>query len=122
MASTVFLLTLLVVLLFYVIIILFKRNKYLRGKVLQLKSDHKSLHIKHGKHFEHFVPFMDEYPGDKENSVFLGNPIDFISFDDESIKFIEVKTGKSSLSEKQKNVKNLVQDKKIEWYELRFEK
>lgn len=122
MASTVFLLTLLVVLLFYVIIILFKKNKYLREKVLQLKFDHKSLHVKHGKTFEHFVPFMEEYPGDKENSVFLGNPIDFISFDDDSIKFIEVKTGKSSLSEKQKKVKNLVQDKKIEWYELRFEK
>ena len=80
------------------------------------------MYVKHGKHFESFVPFMENYPGNKENTVFLGNPIDFISFDDDSIKFIEVKTGKSMLSEKQKKVREMVEAKKIKWYELRFEK
>ena len=52
----------------------------------------------------------------------MGRPVDFISFDSDSIKFIEVKTGKSVLNEKQKMIKSLVMDGKVEWHELRFEK
>jgi len=65
---------------------------------------------------------MEQYPGMKENTVFIGHPIDFISFDDDYIKFIEVKTGKSALNDKQQKVKGLVENRKIKWCELRFEK
>ncbi len=88
----------------------------------QLKHDHRSLFVKHGKAWEHFVPFMPDYNkvANKDNTVFLGMPIDFISFDDDSIKFIEVKTGKSKLSYNQQRIRKLVEGKKIEWHELRF--
>ena len=56
----------------------------------------------------------------RENFVFIGMPIDGISFDDDGIKFIEVKTGKSQLNTKQKQVRDHVQKKNVEWIELRF--
>jgi len=109
------------VLLFLLIlfIYLYKRAK---DKLKNLEFNYKSMYVKHGKNWENFVPFMDNYPGNKENSVFIGNPIDFISFDEDSVKFIEVKTGKSQLNEKQKKVKELVENKRVKWYEIRFEK
>ena len=99
-----------------------KKNLILKENLGQLSFDHKSMAVKHGNMFESFVPFMNDYPGEKENTVFLGRPIDFISFDGDSVKFIEVKTGMSNLNEKQKRIKDLVQRKKVEWFELRFEK
>ena len=114
------------ILIFIVLVFLYLR---LRRRLLileeeheRLNFDHKSMNVKHGQQFESFVPFVNEYPGKIENTVFLGKPIDFISFDDDCIRFIEVKTGTSALSEKQRKIKNLIEDKKIKWYEMRFEK
>ncbi len=93
-----------------------KLNEVNEGLMFELRSTR----VKHGKNWEHFIPFMEDFPGDKENAVFLGMPIDYISFDDETIKFIEVKTGKSTLNKKQRQIKDLVKNKKIEWYELKY--
>jgi len=119
-----FVLVLIIFLIIFVYLYFSLRKKvvYLQKTHEDLKFDYKSMYVKHGKHFESFVPFMDDYPGEKENTVFLGNPIDFISFDDDSVKFIEVKTGKSGLSEKQKKIRKLIEGKKVRWFELRFEK
>ena len=91
----------------------------LSGKVLQ--SKYQSTTVKHGKNWEHFVPFMKHFPGDKNNSVFIGQPIDFISFGEEEITFIEVKTGNSQLSQKQKKIRDLVQRAKVKWREVNDE-
>lgn len=80
----------------------------------------KSAYVKFGKTFEHFAPFTKNFPGDKQTTFFLGQPIDFICFDDKSIKFIEVKTGNSMLSPKQKKIKQLIENKQVEWHEVRY--
>ena len=41
--------------------------------------------------------------------------IDGINFEDDKVVFIEFKTGNSNLSNKQKRIKNLVENKKVEW-------
>ena len=57
---------------------------------------------------------------------FLGNPIDFLGFKgldgkgDVSIKFIEVKSGKSKLNSNQRRVRDAVIAKRIEWVEVRI--
>ena len=57
---------------------------------------------------------------------FLGNPIDFIGFKgmdgdgDIDIKFIEVKSGKSKLSTKQRRIRDAVKEKRIDWVEVRI--
>jgi len=99
-----------------------RKIRVLKNVNSQLSFDKKSLYVKHGKTWENFAPFMENYPGEKENSVFLGSPVDFISFDDDSVKFIEVKTGTSKLNNKQKKVRELIENRKVEWYEVRFDK
>lgn len=111
---------LLLALFIYLYLALRKEHRLLQQQFQDLASKLKSTAIKHGQAWEHFVPFMENYPGDKDNSVFLGMPIDFLSFGEDKIQFIEVKTGQSKLSEKQKNIKKLVEEKKVEWHELSY--
>ncbi len=88
--------------------------------VSEIQSKFHSTAVKHGQQWEHFVPFMDNYPGDREHSVFLGMPIDYLSFGKDQILFIEVKTGNSSLSERQRQIKELVEQKKVGWREVNY--
>lgn len=96
------------------------RCESLDKELKELKSQLKSQQVKFGKSFEHFVPFMDNFPADREKTIFLGMPIDFIAFDENSVKFIEVKTGESQLNQNQKRIKKLIEDKQVEWHELRY--
>jgi len=122
-------LTLLIIILITVILILIflylnakKELEELRLIHDELRFEHKSHLVKHGKAWEDFVPFMPEFEkiANKDNFTFIGMPIDGIAFDDDAIKFIEVKTGESKLNAKQKRVKELIESKKVKWYELRF--
>ncbi len=99
-----------------------KRRRKEEKRCEEILSQHRSTLVKHGQKWEHFVPFMTQFEevGNKENFVFLGSPIDGVCFDEDFIKFIEVKTGTSQLSEKQKRIRDLVEKKKVRWYELRF--
>lgn len=85
----------------------------------ELLHDHRSVMVKHGMSFEQLFPFMKNYPYNARNFRFIGDPIDGISFEDDHIAFIEFKTGKANLSEKQKRIKELIHKKKIEWKEVR---
>ena len=57
---------------------------------------------------------------------FLGKPIDFIVFkglDDKKIDevvFVEVKSGKSKLSNVEKSLKEAIKNKKVKWEEYRI--
>lgn len=99
----------------------------MKSKIVELEEELKkykfgikSAYVKFGKSFENFVPFIHNFPGDREKTQFLGMPIDFISFDEDTIKFIEIKTGNSQLSPKQKNIKNMIEDGKVEFREVRY--
>lgn len=89
-------------------------------EIKRYKFGIRSAYVKFGKTFEHFAPFTQNFLCDKEKVVFLGQPIDYIAFEEDSIKFIEVKTGNAELSPKQQKIKNLVNQGKVEWRELRY--
>ena len=112
----------LMILIYYLFIA--KKLGRMRAELEDAKFSYKSMYVKHGKSWEHFVPFMPEFEqvANKDNFVFIGSPIDGIAFDEDAIKFIEIKTGTSQLNKNQKRVKQLVEDKKVSWHELRFEK
>lgn len=119
----------LILLLFLIILILVVLYLLTRKELSKLKKaneklqfDYRSKVVKHGKNWENFVPFMPDFEkvANKDNFVFLGMPIDGVAFDEDNIKFIEIKTGDSQLSKKQKNIKKMVEDKKIKWFELRY--
>lgn len=96
-----------------------KEIKALRELHEELRFVYKSKIVKHGKSFEQLFPFMSSYPYDPNNFRFLGSPIDGVSFEDGEIVFIEFKTGTSQLSKKQQHIRDLVNEKKITWKEIR---
>jgi len=95
------------------------------SKYSQLKSEFESLafskrsqSVKYGKLTEQWIPFSEQFPFNPNSFHFLGSPIDGIVFTENSVIFCEFKTNKSMLSEKQKKIKELIQQKKVEWFEM----
>jgi predicted Holliday junction resolvase-like endonuclease len=79
----------------------------------------RSTNVSKGKIVEHFAPFMLPDILNPDEMVFIGSPIDLISFtdidtkDDISIDFLEIKTGNSSLNKKQKLIREAVFNKRV---------
>ncbi len=92
-----------------------------REKNRVLLSQKKSSETRLGQISEHLIPFLEGCPYDPKNLHFLGNPIDFISFDFDGgeITFIEVKSGNSKPSKRQKIIKNIIKSGRINYAELR---
>jgi predicted Holliday junction resolvase-like endonuclease len=82
-------------------------------------SQKKSSEIRTGHIAETLAPFLLK-GHDPKKLKWLGQPIDYIAFDDDGVTFIEIKTGRSHLSFNQKLVKQLVLDKKVYWQEFRL--
>lgn len=81
-----------------------------------------------GQVSEQIAPFLPNFPFKSSEIRFIGKPIDFLVFkgmDDKNIEeivFVEVKTGKSSLSNQEKKVKEAILQKKVSWFEYHREK
>lgn len=78
-----------------------------------------------GKVTEHIVPYLPEFRYNPKDARFIGSPIDFLVFDglDQEalvhIVFVEVKTGSSALSKRERQVRDAIRDGRIRWEELR---
>src|SRR3990167_8896791 len=92
---------------------------FLFKKLRNLKFQKKSYEVKTGKWTEDYFPFLKDYPVDYKTGRFLGEPIDVVAFADDGVFFIEHKTGFAQLSEKQKRIKEVVENKKVYWREVR---
>lgn len=88
-----------------------------RKKVVSQK---KSSEVRLGNIAETLAPFLDQFEFEPENCTFLGKPIDYISFGDDEITFIEVKSGKSQLNQKQRYIRDQVKAKLVNWKEIRI--
>ena len=86
----------------------------------KLLTQKKSSEVRLGHIAETLAPFLDQFDFDPETCTFLGQPIDYISFDDSVITFIEVKSGKSQLSSKQRHIRDLIKSKQVAWKEIRI--
>jgi len=112
----------------------------LEAHITKLETDHKeekkkikkdstfrSSAVNWGKSIENFAPFIDTFPIPAEDVNFLGMPIDFIGFTETESKtkcqvhFIEIKSGSSFLSQKQKNIKKAIEEGRVQWHEVRME-
>ena len=81
-----------------------------------------------GQMLEQVAPFLPNFPCNPADVRFVGRPIDFVAFpgavDNKPISeilFIEVKSGNSVLSEREKEIKNAVQKGKVRYVEYRVE-
>lgn len=79
-----------------------------------------------GKITEHLIPHMSIFPYNPKEVRFMGSPVDLIIFDgiDEGnlrdIIFLEVKTGSSSLSSRQRQIRDAIVAGRVLWRELKI--
>jgi len=110
-----------IIILIVLVIILFILWRRASARHAEVAFSKNSLSSKYGKMTEQFMPFLKDYPYDPQNFRFLGTPIDGIQFDDNKIIFIEFKTNSSQLSPRQRQLAELVWQKKVEFEEHRIE-
>jgi predicted Holliday junction resolvase-like endonuclease len=81
----------------------------------------KSKSITLGKVSEQLFPFFPNFNYNPKDARFLGSPTDLIIFDGldggelKKIIFVEVKTGKAKLNKREEQVRNIVQNRQVEW-------
>ena len=85
----------------------------------------KSQSVTMGKMTEHIVPYLPGFEFNPADARFIGSPIDLLVFDglDEDclrkIVFVEIKTGASSLSTRERWIRDAILAKNIEWREVK---
>jgi predicted Holliday junction resolvase-like endonuclease len=92
-----------------------------------LRSDAvvRSQAITAGKVHEQLLPYFPDFPYNPKDVRFLGSPTDLIVFDGladgevRRVVFLEVKTGGSCLTERERSVRDAIQAGDVEWLEVR---
>jgi len=78
-----------------------------------------------GKIYEQLIPYLPGFRFNPKDARFLGSPVDFVVFDGlndgavRRVAFVEVKTGASQLSSRERLVRDAVKAGRVEWVELR---
>lgn len=107
----------------------FNKNRKLRKDAIN-----RSRAVLTGQILEQVAPYLPNFPCNPEDAKFLGCPVDFIGFvtskadenlplEERRIKeiiFIEVKSGKSVLTKREKEVKNAIESGRVKYIEYRI--
>lgn len=79
-----------------------------------------------GKVSEQLLPYLPSFPFNPKDARFLGSPVDLIVFQGldegrlERVVFVEVKTGGSQLSSRERQLRDAIQAGRVQWLELRL--
>lgn len=79
-----------------------------------------------GKVGEHLAPYLGAFPWNPRDARFLGSPVDFLVFDGlgeddlREIVFVEVKSGASTLTARERRVRDAVLARRVSWREIRL--
>ena len=74
---------------------------------------------------EHIAPYLPDFGYNPKDARFIGSPVDFVVFDGLSngtvvqVVFIEVKSGSSALTGRERQVRDAVKSGRVRWEELR---
>ncbi len=99
------------------------KNEYTES--IRQDAIQKSQAVTVGKITEHIIPYLPDFKYNPKDARFLGSPIDFIVFDglDEGeikrIVLMEIKTGASNLTTRERQIRDAINAGKLEWVELR---
>lgn len=81
-----------------------------------------------GQVYEQIAPLLPDFPCNINDVQFIGKPVDFIGFCGDSdsdlvdeILFIEVKSGTSTLSAREKSVKEAIENHRVRYVEYRIQ-
>lgn len=116
----------LIVFLLTLLIIQFFRSQCDKKK-LRKDAVKRSKAVINGQVAEQIAPFLPDFPANPSDARFIGKPVDFIVFSGlsenekiDEILFVEVKTGKSLLSEREKEVKKAIEKGNVRYVEYRI--
>ena len=101
---------------YFLVKILMKSRRMLKKE----KSRRQSQSTRYGQLSEQFMPFLDDYPGDPKQFRFLGSPIDGVGFEEDKILLTEFKVADSQLTTRQRKIRDMVKDNKVEFVEVRI--
>jgi len=120
-------LILIIILMLFILLVLVYNNKKLHITIKQkeelysnLLGQKKSSEVRLGQISENLAPFLKDFKYNPKKAHFIGMPIDYIIFEDNKIVFLEVKSGKSQLTPNQRNIKKLIDSKKVFWDMMRI--
>lgn len=110
------------------VFIIFFQHLYFSKKLSKIRKDavKRSRSVINGQMIEQVAPFLPDFPCNPSDARFVGKPVDFIAFKGlsdekiEEIQFIEVKTGQSTLSEREKQIKKAVKEGRVKYIEYRL--
>jgi len=101
-------------------LVFYKQNNTLREKYKKLYSQKKQSEVRLGQIAEQIAPFLDHFPYNPKVAQFLGNPIDYVVFEEEEVVFVEVKSGNSRLTKKQRLIKENIENGRVKFKEIRI--
>jgi predicted Holliday junction resolvase-like endonuclease len=105
--------------------------KQKREKVIRQDAVQRSQAVTTGKITEHLVPHLPNFNYNPKDARFVGSPVDFVVFDglnDEeanqirNVVFIEVKTGASALTKRERLVRDAIRAGRVKWVEWNAER
>ena len=111
-----------------VLLIIFQEIRIkIRLKKIRQDAVKRSNAVKGGQLAEQLAPFLPNFPCNPADAHFLGQPVDYIAFPGlcekgtaDEILLIEVKTGTSQLSSREKGIRQAVEEGKIRYIEYRI--
>ena len=103
----------------FVIVLLVIVLKRALGGLSREGALRRSESTRYGQITEQFMPFISDYPYDSKQFRFLGSPIDGVQFEEDKIVMIEFKSAGSQLSTRQRRIRNLVREGKVDFQEIR---
>lgn len=121
----VFLLVIFAILIFFCIL----QTVRLHVRKAKIRKDaiKRSKAVRGGQLAEQVAPFLPNFPCSPEDARFIGKPVDFIAFPGlsendrvDEILLIEVKTGQSALSQREKEIKRAVKEGRVRYVEYRI--
>lgn len=104
---------------------LFFRWKARYTKEIRRDAVQRSQAVITGKVSEQLLPYLPGFAFNPKDVRFLGSPVDFVVFDGlavghlERIVFVEAKTGEAELTGRERQIRDVVTARRVEWNEWR---
>ncbi len=101
------------------------RDMYWESQIEAIRQDaiKRSRAVLGGQFSEQLAPYLPDFPFSPTECRFIGKPVDFIVFKGmdgkaiEEVIFVEVKSGKSTLSSQERALREAVKSGRVLWYE-----
>jgi len=97
-------------------------------QVIRQDAVQRSQAVTSGKVHEQLVPYLPAFGFNPKDARFLGSPVDLLVFDGlddgelRRVVFVEIKTGDSALTGRERQVRDVVRASQVAWEEIRLER